>query len=157
MACIPRKHAEDWLKASDICRKYKNLECLQATADLMNTFRDDARVIYACTLERASRPFICHPSLPNDVISENGNHFAVLLHDKVFDNLHPDGESFEQWKLNFEFAAKGWTDATFEDEDLTWWRYDEFLGYLKKCKRTKLGRPRTAYSNSVAKKQVRNT
>ena len=118
------------------------MKCLEATAELMNCFRERAEVIYACTLEVALRPFIVHVSQPKDIISETGKHWAVILHGKVFDNLHPEGEQLEKWMLNFEFAAKNWGDGHFSEEILKRWTYKEFVGYLRKCGRTLLGIPK---------------
>ena len=142
MSDVVRLHLDDWSIATTICRKYPNMKCLEATAELMNYFRERAEVIFACTLEVALRPFIVHVSLPNDIISETGQHWAVMLHGKVFDNLHPEGEQLEKWMLNFEFATKNWGDGHFSEEILERWTYKEFVRYLRKCRRTLLGIPK---------------
>lgn len=34
-------------------------------------------------------------------ISENGMHYGVLYNDKVYCNIYPEGQPYDEWKENF--------------------------------------------------------
>lgn len=117
---------DDWRKATSICRQFVNLECLKAVEQLVDHFGRKLTVAYVCTLKKGLTPHIVHPCT-GDSITRTGNHFAVALHGRMFDNLHPGGITFRRWLANFEYITKDLVDATFEVEDVIWIDADWFI------------------------------
>lgn len=130
----------DWAEAEAIAAKFPNKRCLQAAAALAKRFGASATILFVDTTPYAAAPYIEHTSLPGDVISETGDHFAVELHGRVFDNITPRGAPLAEWASAFGFATKRYTDATFADVPIQRFTYLEFLAYLKRTNHTPLGR-----------------
>lgn len=152
----PHEISADWKKATQIASKFPNKQCLETAAALSKEFGAAATVLYVNTTGLAMRPYIIHPSLPGDIISETGIHFAVELHGKVFDNLTPDGAEPREWARSFEFAAHGFKDSTFEDAPIERWSCLQFLDYLRRNGRTPLGRIKGAMAAPPAARRSRS-
>lgn len=108
----------------------------------MKKVGSNGAVLFVNTVAHAARPYIVHSSLPNDVVSDTGLHFAVVLHGRVFDNLTPEGASECDWMQAYGFAMKNGDEGTFADVEVAKWSYQQFLAYLKRANRTPFGRPR---------------
>lgn len=44
-----------------------------------------------------------HLQIEDVLISTNGSHRAILFNNMVYDNIYPEGISFEEWKNSFDY------------------------------------------------------
>lgn len=93
----------------EIAKKYENFQCEQCAKAIQNELTNlnlhGTRIELQCKLTQGGNwngNIYCN-SL-DQVVSTNGHHSAVLFNNKVFDNLHPNGVSYETWLKDFDFG-----------------------------------------------------
>lgn len=86
---------------------FKVLECAECAANIKRELSQGGFGGKLLRLRaRGGRRFLVCLSYDEgrSAITQNGQHFAVRVGDTVFDNLHPQGMSFEQWLADFDAA-----------------------------------------------------
>ena len=96
---------------SEIATEYKNRECSECVQALCKSFSGTVLVIDIQEITRSKWRHIMHVTLfPNNSISTTGLHYAFLIDDTVYDNLHPSGISKEEWSSSFLFLSANGED-----------------------------------------------
>lgn len=124
----------DWTIATAICNQFKSKEftCANAVAQLMERLKLKGKPILYVNVDNKAEPLYI-AFLPNEKVnaSASGKHWALEVHGKIFDNLHPYGEKLRVWKKNFMYA-----DATnehkptgFTNADIRHWSKADFDKY----------------------------
>jgi len=129
---------QHYLEANAICKTYPKLKCMEAANHLMYCFQHlgATRSLHINVHDKSFNGYIA--SNGRD-IAHNGEHWGVMLHNHVFDNLHPGPNKLSDWlKLfaymdkshNFTKICKGdVVQRTYKDHrayteniDANWWR-----------------------------------
>ena len=116
----------------NIASSYKNLQCDECAYAIENYLKEQkiqGKHIDLNTPQPSARydDYIYDDSLPPNsegisfAISENGHHegVAVIVNgkDMVFDNHHPNGIPYEEWKKNLVFDSKIRFGAEFDESE----------------------------------------
>lgn len=119
-------HTSEWRRATEICEQYGKYECCCAARELMETFSENARVI--CIRTPGRHQVIVRGQ---ERVSDTGRHVAVVLHDKVFDNLYPMGVEIAEWVSSFIYCDDRQNHVRFQKnqiEDLSEETFIEYCG-----------------------------
>lgn len=116
----------DLRAAFEICSDFPRLKCLEATEEMVKEFGDEIKVLYVCTEAKALCPFIVLSEQRDDVITETHNHYAVFLHDLVFDNVFPNGLPLDDWLSSYMYISKDDVPTLFTREDIQWMNVEQF-------------------------------
>lgn len=91
------------IKFTKIASNYKNLECVECANSLQDYLKslnmNGTRI--NLTAKNAYQDIIYSNSF-GEAISYNGKHTAILFNGKVYDNIHPNGLSFNEWVSDFD-------------------------------------------------------
>ncbi len=113
---------EQRLEIKAIVSKYENfkcVECAQAIKDYLISQGIEGKHIKLFTGSQIGRnSLIYDDSVPNEAISENGIHEAIVIIlngvEVVFDNHHPDGLPREEWMSNLQFHDRIFRNLLFQ-------------------------------------------
>jgi hypothetical protein len=101
-------------KINKIAKKYKNLECLECSDEIVKCLKESGAHGQKITVKYGNGYVINELYSTTEAISHNGKHYAVLFNGKVFDNLFPEGIDYNRWKDGF-FAISGELKISFID------------------------------------------
>ncbi len=95
-------HNNDCLEiASAAAQGFKNLECHQCADAIRKALANKGLTGTTLKIRAGKGPYMIHKATGR-VISTSGVHEAVRVGDMVFDNLHPNGIPFEEWKIAYD-------------------------------------------------------
>ena len=120
---------KDLKLASEICSDRENKKCLDVAFFMALNFQKKAKVIRISTEGKSIIGYISHIK-HEESISESGVHWAIMLHDNVFDNLHPEGELLCDWIKNFSYPGFQGLEKFFEENDIEVMEINSFLETL---------------------------
>ena len=101
-------------KINRIAKKYKNLECMECSDEIVKYLQKSNVHGQKVMLEYGDGYVINELYSTTEAISLNGKHSAVLFNGKVFDNLFPEGIDYDKWKNGFD-AFSGELKISFID------------------------------------------
>ena len=101
-------------KINRIAKKYKNLECMECSDEIVKYLQKNNMHGQKVMIEYGNGYVINELYSTTEAISHNGKHSAVLFNVKVFDNLFPEGIDYDKWKSGF-YAISGELKISFMD------------------------------------------
>jgi hypothetical protein len=108
------------------------LRCEEAAKDLAKEFGDRTHILVLDISSKARSSDVISLTSDNETISESGRHYGVLLHHKIFDNLHPEGIEYDNWLNQFKYVFRR-EDVFFRKEDVLWLNDQDFLELMEIC------------------------
>lgn len=112
--------------ASEICSDFPRLKCLEAVEEMVEEFGSELQVMHIYTAEKAIAPFIVLSDNREEVITTTHNHYAVFLHDLVFDNEFPNGLPIDDWLGAFMYMSKEGIPTVLTHDDINWMSVEQF-------------------------------
>ncbi|WP_158081993.1 papain fold toxin domain-containing protein [Paenibacillus ferrarius] len=86
---------------SAIAGKYGNCQCAEAANDMKSYLLKNGLNGEQVSIKYDSPGFIVSNTYGTEAISQNGYHTGILYEDKVYDNIHTNGTSYQDWLNDF--------------------------------------------------------
>ncbi|TXK75434.1 S8 family serine peptidase [Paenibacillus sp. N3.4] len=86
---------------SSIAGKYGNCQCAEAANDMKSYLLKNGLNGEQVSIKYNSPGFIVSDTYGTEAISQNGYHTGILYQDKVYDNIHTKGISYQDWLNDF--------------------------------------------------------
>ena len=93
-----------------IARQFRNFECMDCVDAIVTTLQKEGingQILDMVTSSDKGLSANIWSDTAGKLISTNGKHRTVLVGEKVYDNVHPDGINYGDWLNDFHTPAAG--------------------------------------------------